>query len=75
MVADPGLLAGWRLAAAARGRGRRGEYEYEDENEGAGTPPCPGAGTRNPLDLCARWSGLSLRDPHCDYGDEEEYEE
>jgi len=24
MVTDPGLPAGWRLAAGARGRGRRG---------------------------------------------------
>jgi Protein of unknown function (DUF2695) len=51
------------------------EAGCEYENDSAGTPPCPGVGSRNPLDLCVRWSGLSLRDPHYGYDSEEECEE
>jgi len=29
----------------------------------------------NPLDLCVRWSGLSLQTPQYGYDDEEDYEE
>ena len=52
------------------------EAEYEDEGEGdrAEALPCPGVGSMNPLDLCVRWSGLSLQTPQYGY-DEEDYEE
>ena len=53
------------------------EAEYEDEGDRAEVLPCPGVGSMNPLDLCVRWSGLSLQTPQYGYDDEdyEDYEE
>jgi len=49
------------------------EYE-EDEGDRAEALPCTGVGSMNPLDLCVRWSGLSLQTPQ--YGDDDDgYEE
>jgi|SRR5271170_5100347 len=51
----------------------------DDEAETRPPAPCAGTASKDPLDLCARWAGWSLRksgDPHgdddddddCDYG-------
>jgi hypothetical protein len=53
------------------------EVEYEEEGDRAEALPCPGVGSMNPLDLCVRWSGLSLQTPQYGYDDEdyEDYED
>ena len=50
------------------------EATADEETETGPPVPCAGSGSRNPLGLCARWAGWSLRAPGDDYDDEDDYD-
>jgi Protein of unknown function (DUF2695) len=48
------------------------DVAWDEEEEARPLAPCDGTASEDPLELCARWAGWSLREPGDPYEDEDD---